>query len=93
MLYAVALSIGMILLPSLSVAEITKIVIEKREPFADGHEFGVTGAYEKLIGKAYGEVNPDTKHNKGIVNLEERRATSAAALSIRWIFSYSSPST
>ncbi len=59
-----------VLLPMPSFAEITKIVIDKREPFADGHEFGVTGAYEKLIGKAYGEVDPKKHHNKNIVNLK-----------------------
>jgi hypothetical protein len=59
-----------VLLPMPSFAEITKIVIDKREPFAAGHEFGVTGAYEKLIGKAYGEVDPKKHHNKNIVNLK-----------------------
>ncbi len=60
-----------ILFPVSSSAEITKIVIEKREPFAGGHEFGVTGAYEKLVGKAYGEVDPKKAHNKGIVNINK----------------------
>ena len=59
-----------VLLPMPSFAEITKIVIDKREPFAAGHEFGVTGAYEKLVGKAYGEVDPKTHHNKNLVNLK-----------------------
>ena len=59
----------LVLFPSSSFAEITKIVIEKREPFANGHDFGITGAYEKLTGKAYGEVDPKAKHNKNIVNL------------------------
>ena len=59
-----------VLLPMPSFAEITKIVIDKREPFAAGHEFAVTGAYEKLIGKAYGEVDPKTHHNKNLVNLK-----------------------
>ncbi|HEY2919454.1 MAG TPA: hypothetical protein VGK77_10730, partial [Candidatus Binatia bacterium] len=59
------------LFPTFSFAEMTKIVIEKREPFAGGHEFGVTGAYEKLIGKAYGEVDPKKHHNKNIVNLKK----------------------
>jgi len=63
------LSVLSVLFPFSSSAEIVKIVIEKREPFADGHEFGVTGAYEKLIGKAYGEVDPRKAHNKGIVNI------------------------
>ena len=59
----------LVLAPSPSAAGITKIVIEKREPFAKGHEFGITGGYEKLAGKAYGEVDPKAKHNKNIVNL------------------------
>jgi Alpha/beta hydrolase domain len=70
MFSVITILIALFCLSATSSAEITKIVIEKREPFANGHEFGVTGAYEKLIGKAYGEVNPDTKHNKGIVNLK-----------------------
>ena len=60
-----------VLFPTTSFAEITKIVIDKRESFAAGHEFGVTGAYEKLIGKAYGEVDPKKQHNKNIVNLRK----------------------
>jgi hypothetical protein len=67
MLFVLLLSL--VLFPAASSAEITKIVIEKREPFAGGHEFGVTGTYEKLVGKAYGEVDPKNAHNKGIVNL------------------------
>ena len=50
---------------------ITKIVIEKRDLFAGGHQFPVTGAYEKLIGKAYGEVDPKNPLNKIIVNLDK----------------------
>src|SRR5436190_4933809 len=57
--------------PLRAQAEITKLVIENREIFANGHEFGVTGAYEKLAGKAYGEVDPKKKHNKSIVNVEK----------------------
>jgi Alpha/beta hydrolase domain len=60
-----------VLLPATSLAELTKLVIEKREVFAEGHEFGVTGAYEKLVGKAYGEVDPKAKSNKGIVNIDK----------------------
>ena len=50
---------------------ITKIVISSRERFADGFEFPVTGAYERLIGKAYGEVDPNSRLNKMIVNLDK----------------------
>ena len=65
------LLVFLVLFPFSSSAEITKIVIEKREPFANGYEFGVTGAYEKLVGRAYGEVDPNKKHNKGIVNIKK----------------------
>jgi hypothetical protein len=61
----------LVLFPFSSFAEITKLVIEKREPFAAGHEFGVTGAYEKIIGKAYGEIDPAAKLNKNIVNVSK----------------------
>jgi hydrogenase maturation factor len=71
MTYIFVLLFTFVLLPSLSFAEITKIVIEKRESFVGGHEFGVTGAYEKLVGKAYGEVDPNKKYNKAIVNLNK----------------------
>jgi len=65
------LFVAFVLFPIPCFSEITKIVIEKREPFAAGHEFGVTGAYKKLAGKAYGEVDPNAKHNKVIINLKK----------------------
>jgi hypothetical protein len=48
---------------------ITRFVIKRREPFAGGHEFSVSGAYEKIVGKIYGEVDPKNRSNKIIVNL------------------------
>jgi hypothetical protein len=48
---------------------LTRLVIQRREPFANGHEFSVTGAYEKLVGKIHGEVDPKSRLNKIIVNL------------------------
>jgi hypothetical protein len=50
---------------------IRRLVIRKREPFANGHEFPITGAYEKLLGKIYGEVDPKNRLNKMIVNLDK----------------------
>jgi Alpha/beta hydrolase domain len=50
---------------------ITRFVIQRREQFADGHEFPVTGAYEKLVGKLYGEVDPKSRLNRIIVNLSK----------------------
>ena len=60
-----------VLFPASSSAEITKIVIEKREPFANGHEFPGSGAYEKISGKAFGALDPNSPLNKVIVNLDK----------------------
>jgi hypothetical protein len=70
MVYVVLL-LMILSIPFPAQAEITKLVIEKREPFASGHDFGLTGPYEKLAGKAYGEVDPKKKQNKIIVNLNK----------------------
>jgi hypothetical protein len=70
--YSIVLSLLLpLFIASVAHAGITRIVIEKREPFAAGHEFPVTGAYEKLVGKAYGEVDPKNSLNKIIVNLDK----------------------
>ena len=50
---------------------ITRLVVQKKEPFAGGHEFPITGAYEKLVGKIYGEVDPNNRLNRIIVNLDK----------------------
>jgi len=49
---------------------ISRLVVQRREPFANGYEFPVTGAYEKLVGKVYGEVDPRNRLNRIIVNLD-----------------------
>ncbi len=50
---------------------LTRLVIQRRESFANGHEFPITGAYEKLVGRIYGEVDPANRLNKVIVNLNK----------------------
>ena len=50
---------------------ITRFKIQKREAFADGHEFPITGAYEKLTGRIHGEVDPKHRLNRIIVNLHK----------------------
>ena len=52
---------------------ITRIFIQRRELFAAGHEFPITGAYEKLIGYVIGEVEPRHRLNRIIVNLAKAR--------------------
>ncbi|MCX6602269.1 MAG: hypothetical protein NTV52_01600, partial [Acidobacteria bacterium] len=51
-------------------ARITKIVIERTEsPTFRAESFGDTGPYEKVIGRAYGEVSPFHPLNAGITDL------------------------
>src|SRR5260370_41909246 len=44
-------------------ARITRIEITKTEPAFAGQTFGAVGGYERLIGKAYGEVDPGAEAN------------------------------
>jgi hypothetical protein len=45
--------------------------IAKREPFADGHEFGPTGAYERITGRAHFAVDPSHPAQSGITDLDK----------------------
>ena len=45
--------------------------IEKVEPLADGSPFGAVGAYERVIAKAKGEVDPQHPGNKGIALIDK----------------------
>ncbi len=50
-------------------AEVTHFEITRREPFADGNAFGETGAYERIIGRVYYEIDPALQQNQPIVDL------------------------
>ena len=53
-----------------AASHVTKIVIDKTEPAFEGRVFGTTGAYEKLTGKAYGEVDPKDRVDKIITDID-----------------------
>ncbi len=57
-------------------ARITRIEIAKTEPAFAGASFGAAGTYERLTGKAYGEVDPRAPANAGIqdISLAPRNA-------------------
>jgi hypothetical protein len=50
-------------------ARITRIEISKTEPAFAGESFGTVGSYERLMGKAYGEVDPRLPANALIQDL------------------------
>ena len=53
-------------------ARITRIEIEKVEsPVFGGASFGSTGQYEKLTGKAYGELDPGLEPNRRVALLDK----------------------
>jgi hypothetical protein len=50
-------------------AEVTRLEIRERGPFADGHSFGRSGPYERLKGRLIIEVDPDDPANARIHDL------------------------
>src|SRR5690349_20702700 len=44
-------------------AKIVRIEIVSRQPAFGGRRFGAVGQYEKIIGRAYGEVDPSDRRN------------------------------
>jgi hypothetical protein len=50
---------------------LTRLQIDRIEPFADGMSFGAVGSYVRLIGTAYGELDPHHPLHAVIVNLDK----------------------
>src|SRR6266436_4912399 len=63
-----------VLAAGIAEARITRIEIAKTEPAFAGASFGAAGTYERLTGKAFGEVDPRAPANAGIqdINLAPR---------------------
>lgn len=53
-----------------SFAKVERVEIIVQAPFADGHIFGDTGAYERIKGKLHYAIDPDDPVNQAIVDLE-----------------------
>ena len=68
---AFALAAGAMLAATAADARITKIVVDTAEkPTFGGYSWPGVGQYEKIAGKAYGEVNPHDRKNRDIVDIE-----------------------
>ena len=52
-------------------ARVMRIEITKQEPFAAGQTFGSVGAYEKVVGRFRGELDPKSPLNAAIVDLDK----------------------
>ena len=62
--------VGGVVIPSIAPAKVVRVEIDGREPVADGQLFGRSGAYEKITGKMYLEVDPRNPANQLIVDLD-----------------------
>ncbi|MFC2163806.1 alpha/beta hydrolase domain-containing protein [Acidobacteriota bacterium] len=65
-----AVLVVLILLPAGVNAEVVRLEIENKDLVADGKIFGRSGAYEKITGKIYLEVDPDHPANLSIIDLK-----------------------
>ena len=65
-----ALAVSAALAASYAEARITKIEIKEQAIAFGGYSWPGVGQYEKIVGKAYGEVNPHDRHNRIIVDIE-----------------------
>jgi alpha/beta hydrolase family protein len=52
-------------------AGVTRIEIISRADLLNGKEFGLAGAYEKIVAKVHFAVDPNNPHNKVIVDLDK----------------------
>jgi hypothetical protein len=57
--------------PGPGEARVVRFEVEQTRLFADGMEWGHAGAYERLDGRAYFEVDPFDPRNAVIVNLDK----------------------
>ncbi len=68
-----ALAAGVILAAPLAEARVTRIEIDparSQSPTFGGFSWPGVGQYEKIVGKAFGEVNPHDRKNRDIVDIE-----------------------
>src|SRR5438094_1265968 len=82
---AVLMAFVTLLAPWPSEARVVRFVVEQKRPLAEGTTFGSAGAYERLDGTAYFEVDPKDPLNAIIVNLDK------APRNARGMVEFSSP--
>src|ERR1700682_243345 len=71
--WSLSLAAGLLTLaaiPRSAEARVVRFVVEQRRSFASGATWGPSGAYERLDGTAYMEVDPRDPLNTIIVNLD-----------------------
>jgi hypothetical protein len=59
----------LVLLPRAAVARVVRVVVDRREPVANGNAFGTVGAYERVVGRVFFAFDPNNPHDRQIVDL------------------------
>ena len=54
---------------SLLEAHVVRIVIDSRQPLANGKAFGAAGAYERVVGRVFYAFDPKNPHDRQVVDL------------------------
>ena len=67
--WALGFIAGLFLITSAD-ARVVRLEVQRREPILDGKAFGVTGSYEKLVGKVHFALDPKAAINQRIVDLK-----------------------
>ncbi|HLH87091.1 MAG TPA: alpha/beta hydrolase domain-containing protein [Xanthobacteraceae bacterium] len=65
------LAVALALAATCAQARVTRIEILRTEPFAGGAAFGTVGAYEKVVGRFHGELDPKAPLDAVIVDLDK----------------------
>jgi hypothetical protein len=66
----VTLRVLALFIPVVLPAALVRIEVSERSPVLDGKPFSKTGAYERIVGKAYFAVDPAAGANRDVVNLQ-----------------------
>ena len=73
-------------------ARITKLEIQGTEsPTSNGQSFGAAGQYERIYGRAYGELSPNDPHNEIITDLKLAPRNSRGMVEYNMTFSLEKP--
>ena len=56
-----------------------ELAIAERFRFADGHEFGAVGRYERLVGRAHFAVDPHVPAQRGVTDVDKAAFQKATA--------------
>jgi hypothetical protein len=79
---SVLVLIGVLILPALVRAEVSRVEIASRRDLAGGRSFGSTGPYERLTGKIYFAIDPANARNQVIADLDKAPKNAAGKIEL-----------